>query len=48
MNIHYKYDVIIVLWSLMIPKERINVGVDVALGKDDWGLYFRIGEEFGR
>lgn len=33
---------------MMIPKERINVGVDVATGKDDWGLYFRIGESFGR
>lgn len=33
---------------LMIPKERINVGVDVAVGKDDWGLYFRIGEAFAR
>jgi hypothetical protein len=33
---------------LMIPKERINIGIDVAKGKDDWGLYFRIGESFGR
>lgn len=33
---------------MMIPKERINVGIDVAKGKDDWGLYFRIGETFGR
>lgn len=33
---------------MMIPKERINVGMDVALGKDDWGLYFRIGEAFAR
>lgn len=31
---------------LMIPSERINVGIDVAMGKDDWGLYFRIGEAF--
>lgn len=31
---------------MMIPSERINVGVDVAVGKDDWGLYFRIGEAF--
>jgi outer membrane translocation and assembly module TamA len=33
---------------LMIPKERINIGIDIAQGKDDWGLYFRIGESFGR
>ena len=33
---------------LMIEKERINIGVDVATGKDDWGIYFRIGESFGR
>ncbi|MFV0594033.1 MAG: BamA/TamA family outer membrane protein [Draconibacterium sp.] len=33
---------------MMIPKERINVGFDVAKGKGDWGLYFRIGESFGR
>ncbi|WP_075603764.1 BamA/TamA family outer membrane protein [Saccharicrinis aurantiacus] len=33
---------------MMIPSERINVGFDVAAGKDDWGLYFRIGESFGR
>ncbi|WP_298531630.1 BamA/TamA family outer membrane protein [uncultured Algibacter sp.] len=33
---------------MMIPKERINIGVDVAAGKGDWGLYFRIGESFGR
>ena len=32
---------------LMIEKERINVGIDVAKGKGDWGLYFRIGESFG-
>jgi outer membrane protein assembly factor BamA len=33
---------------MMIPKERINVGFDVAVGREDWGLYFRIGESFGR
>lgn len=33
---------------LMISKERINVGIDIAKGKDDWGMYFRIGEAFGR
>jgi hypothetical protein len=33
---------------LMLPGERINVGIDIAKGKEDWGLYFRIGEAFGR
>ena len=33
---------------MMLPEERINVGIDVAFGKEDWGLYFRIGEAFGR
>jgi outer membrane protein assembly factor BamA len=27
---------------------NINIGVDIAAGKDDWGLYFRIGEAFTR
>lgn len=33
---------------MAIPSERVNIGFDVAVGKDDWGLYFRIGESFGR
>ncbi|WP_321372872.1 BamA/TamA family outer membrane protein [uncultured Draconibacterium sp.] len=33
---------------MMIEKERVNIGIDIAQGKDDWGLYFRIGESFGR
>lgn len=33
---------------MLLPKERINIGFDIAAGKDDWGLYFRIGETFGR
>ncbi len=33
---------------MMIPKEPINIGFDIAKGKNDWGLYFRIGETFGR
>lgn len=33
---------------LMIAKEKINVGVDVGVGKDDWSLTFRIGEAFSR
>ncbi|MDT0551933.1 BamA/TamA family outer membrane protein [Urechidicola vernalis] len=33
---------------LAIPKSKINIGIDVAAGKDDWGIYFRIGEAFTR
>ncbi len=33
---------------LMIPDEKINIGVDVGVGRDDWSLTFRIGETFGR
>lgn len=33
---------------LAIPSHNISVGMDVAVGKDDWGLYFRIGEAFTR
>ncbi len=33
---------------LMIAKEKINVGVDIGVGKDDWRLTFRIGEAFSR
>jgi len=29
-----------------IESRNINIGMDVAVGKDDWGLYFRIGEAF--
>ena len=29
-----------------IPARRINVGIDAAVGKEDWGVYFRIGEAF--
>ncbi len=29
-----------------IQSRNINIGVDVAKGKNDWGLYFRIGEAF--
>jgi len=32
---------------MAVPSEKINVGIDIAKGKDDWGLYFRIGETFG-
>ena len=30
----------------VIPEEHFNVGLDVAVGLDDWGLYFRLGEAF--
>jgi outer membrane protein assembly factor BamA len=32
---------------MAIPSEKINIGIDVAVGEDDWGIYFRIGEVFG-
>ena len=33
---------------MAIPSRGINIGMDVAVGKEDWGLYFRIGETFTR
>lgn len=33
---------------LAIPSSNISVGMDLAVGKDDWGIYFRIGEAFTR
>jgi hypothetical protein len=33
---------------LMIAKEKVNIGVDVGVGKNDWSLTFRIGEAFSR
>jgi hypothetical protein len=32
---------------MAIPSEKIKIGIDIAKGIDDWGLYFRIGETFG-
>jgi hypothetical protein len=32
----------------IIPKEKINIGIDVGFGKDDYSLTFRIGESFSR
>jgi outer membrane protein assembly factor BamA len=32
----------------MLPKEKINIGIDGAIGKDDYSITFRIGEAFGR
>lgn len=31
-----------------VPSKNINIGIDVAKGVDDWGVYFRIGEAFTR
>ncbi|GGH77473.1 BamA/TamA family outer membrane protein [Phaeocystidibacter marisrubri] len=33
---------------MLIPEQRVNIGLDIAAGKGDWGIYFRIGEAFGR
>lgn len=30
----------------VFPEYHMNVGMDFAVGKDDWGIYFRIGEAF--
>ena len=30
----------------VIPEMNINIGIDIAKGKEDWGLYFRISEAF--
>lgn len=30
----------------IFPKYHMNVGMDIAAGKDDWGFYFRVGEAF--
>src|SRR6185369_2246262 len=32
----------------MLPAEKINIGVDYGVGKDDYSITFRIGEAFGR
>ena len=31
---------------MALPEEGINLGFDAAIGKDDWGIYFRITEAF--
>lgn len=33
---------------MLIKKEKINMGIDVAVGRNDWSLTFRIGEAFSR
>ena len=30
----------------IFPKYHMNAGIDVAFGKDDWGIYFKVGEAF--
>jgi len=32
----------------MLPTEKVNIGIDVGAGKDDYSITFRIGESFGR
>jgi len=32
----------------MLPKEKINIGIDGGVGKGDYSITFRIGESFGR
>ncbi len=32
----------------MLPSEKVNIGVDAAVGKGDYSITFRIGEAFGR
>lgn len=31
---------------MVFEKNHMNVGMDIAVGKGDWGLYFKIGESF--
>lgn len=31
---------------LFLEERRLNMGIDVAVGLEDWGLYFRLGEAF--
>jgi outer membrane protein assembly factor BamA len=31
---------------LLVKQERINIGADIAAGRDDYGIYFRISEAF--
>ena len=32
----------------MLPTEKVNIGIDAGVGKDDYSITFRIGESFGR
>jgi len=31
---------------MLLPSKKMNLGIDAAVGKNDWGVYFRIGEAF--
>lgn len=31
---------------MVFPKNKMNVGLEAAIGDGDWGIYFRIGESF--
>lgn len=31
---------------MLLEKRKMNAGIDIAWGKNDWGLYFRLGEAF--
>ena len=45
---HYLPGAGVGLRYMLIKKEKINIGIDVAVGRDDWSLTFRIGEAFSR
>ena len=32
----------------LLPTEKVNIGIDYGVGKDDYSITFRIGESFGR
>jgi outer membrane protein assembly factor BamA len=32
----------------MLPTEKVNIGIDAGVGRDDYSITFRIGESFGR
>jgi outer membrane protein assembly factor BamA len=32
----------------LLPTEKVNIGIDYGIGKDDYSITFRIGESFGR
>ena len=31
---------------MVIEEYHMNAGMDFAVGRDDWGIYFRVGEAF--
>ena len=42
----FYYQVLVWYRYMAFPENKMNVGLDFAAGKDDWGIYFRIGESF--